>query len=359
MAKRINIIANSGTAGASTYRIRLWEKGLLEEGINVKVHFLVKKVQSKALMKIQFIYHLIKIYFLSSSDIIWIYGYVPEIVYKLLRKKIDLIERNEYPYHLIKENYHKIQDLAYYYKNVTKFISCSNALINYYSQFTGAKCRFIKSSLLVDYHEFAIISKENPLKGTRYIAYCGYMGSNKDGLYDLLNAFSLFCEKVKDIKLCLIGRADGDEMRKIEDHAKQLGIDSRVIFPGYVNHDDIPAYLQNAEVLLLARPDNKQAEGGFPSKLGEYLSTGRPVLVTAVGEIANYIIDNESGFIVIPDDPAVFASKLDYIFKNKEQAEQVGLNGQLLAKDEFDYRHQTRELIKFFELQNYSLIDNQ
>ena len=49
-------------------------------------------------------------------------------------------------------------------------------------------------------------------------------------------------------------------------------------------------------MLVLARPDNIQAKGGFPTKLGEYLATGNPVVVTKVGEIPNYLIDGVNAF---------------------------------------------------------------
>jgi glycosyltransferase involved in cell wall biosynthesis len=47
---------------------------------------------------------------------------------------------------------------------------------------------------------------------------------------------------------------------------------------GYVSHEDVFAYYQNAHLLLLILTDTKNAKGNIPGKLFEYLSTGRPIL---------------------------------------------------------------------------------
>ncbi len=300
------------------------------------------------LKKVFGLIQLIRVLLIHPSNIIWIYGHISGKSAIILRFKKFIIERTEYPYHIIIDKYSKKQDLTYYI-NASGFITCSDALIEYYSSFTNKDCGFLNASLLVDYDRFANEKYVNPIKGKRYIAYCGYMGNNKDGLYDLLEAFKLVSNKVKDLTLCLIGGAEESEMNKIRRYTAKLGLENDVVFTGYVEHEKIPEYLKFAEVLLLSRPANKQAEGGFPSKLGEYLATGNPVLVTAVGDIPNYIKARKNGFIVTPGNPKLFADELYYILTNKEVAKRVGKEGQALAKREFDYKVQAERLINFLD----------
>jgi glycosyltransferase involved in cell wall biosynthesis len=51
-----------------------------------------------------------------------------------------------------------------------------------------------------------------------------------------------------------------------------------VKFEGYVSHEKVFDYYQNAHLLLLILTDTKNAKGNIPGKLFEYLSTGRPIL---------------------------------------------------------------------------------
>ena len=65
--------------------------------------------------------------------------------------------------------------------------------------------------------------------------------------------------------------------------------------------------------MALARPTNKQAEGGFPTKLGEYLATGNTVVVTNVGEIGEFLHDKVNAFVSDPDSPEKNFVKLFWI----------------------------------------------
>jgi glycosyltransferase involved in cell wall biosynthesis len=66
---------------------------------------------------------------------------------------------------------------------------------------------------------------------------------------------------------------------------REYRLEGRIQWKGEVPRDQIPAILQHASLLVLPRPESKQAQGGFPTKLGEYLATGNPVCSTRVGEI--------------------------------------------------------------------------
>lgn len=183
-----------------------------------------------------------------------------------------------------------------------------------------------------------------------YIAYCGNMVDFKDGVTDLIKAFG----KTKTAKgkyiLKLIGKKpEGKDMDKYRKLCQDLDIENQVIFTGTIPSDTIPQELKNADILALCRPASKQAEGGFPTKLGEYLATANPVVVTDTGDIGKYIIDEETGYIVEANDIEGFAEKLDLISQNYESAETVGRRGRELVDKEFNYKEQTSRLINILK----------
>jgi len=115
-----------------------------------------------------------------------------------------------------------------------------------------------------------------------------------------------------------------------------------------VSQADMPRYLQGAAVLVLARPSSVQAEYGFPTKLPEYLATGRPVLATRVGDIPRYLQDGVNAFLVEPDDVAAFAERLEYILAHPDEAREVGQRGRSLTMREFSNTFQAGRLASFF-----------
>lgn len=110
--------------------------------------------------------------------------------------------------------------------------------------------------------------------------------------------------------------------------------------------------LKNAEVLALDRPDNLQAKYGFPTKLGEYLLTENPVVITSVGDIPKFLKDGVSALIAKPFDSEDFSSKLIWALNNREEAEIIGKNGKDIAVKSFNSFSETRKLVDFIDLKN-------
>ena len=185
--------------------------------------------------------------------------------------------------------------------------------------------------------------------GADYIAYCGSMDGNKDGVVDLISAFALISGEFPALKLLLMGSACDQRMALLRDKAQQLGVSDRVIFTGVVSREEMPQRLVNARLLALARPTSIQAQGGFPTKLGEYLLSGNPVVVTRVGDIPDYLKDSKNAFLANPDDPEDFARKMRYVLTHSAEAARVGAQGRELALTVFNGNVQSKNLVTFFE----------
>jgi glycosyltransferase involved in cell wall biosynthesis len=186
-----------------------------------------------------------------------------------------------------------------------------------------------------------------------YIAYCGSLTIIKDGVNNLIDSFNQLASDNPDIDLVLIGKGDSEfEETAIRKQVEQLSLESRVHFLGQVSRTDVPAYLVGAKVLALARPTSIIADAGFPSKLTEYLSTGKPVLVTQVGDIPMYLKDNENAFLSEPDSATAFAEKLRYVLDNYEFALTVGARGKRLTETIFNYNFQASRMLEFIRSLN-------
>jgi glycosyltransferase involved in cell wall biosynthesis len=172
----------------------------------------------------------------------------------------------------------------------------------------------------------------------------------KDGVHILLESFARITGKHPDIRLVLIGKADTlEDEQSLRALAKRLETDQKTHFTGVLSRDLIPAYLCNAEVLVLSRPKSIVADAGFPSKVTEYLSTGKPIVVTRVGEIPVYLTDNVNAFLAEPDDIDDFANKLDYVLSNYQSSLEVGIKGKELVASTFNYRYQSKRIIEFLK----------
>ena len=209
----------------------------------------------------------------------------------------------------------------------------STALKRYYESIGVNSQKIHIVNMTVDASRFKDIIKQ-PVK-ERYIAYCGSVFNNKDGVDLLIRSFIHVAKRIPDVKLYIIGShpSDTSENDKL---IHDGGITDRVVFTGKVDASVMPQLLVNAEVCALARPNSLQAENGFPTKLGEYLLSRNPVVVTRVGDIPLFLKDGESALLCEERNVDEFADKLCWALEHKVEAGRIGANGEKVALQFFN-----------------------
>jgi len=248
---------------------------------------------------------------------------------------------------------HRFLYLKGNFKLFDGMIIMTKRLMEYYGSFARINAPMIHVPMTVDTTRFDSFSCRYVDKSDeQFIGYCGAFDSvnNKDGIDILIKAFKKISDEFPSMKLYIIGGAidrDKRAVTQLEKLTVDLGLGGRVVFLGKIHRDKIPELLSRATVLALARPNSIQAESGFPTKLGEYLMTGRPVVVTAVGEILNYLTDRETAFIAKPDSVDSFAEKLEEVLSDLNHAKKVGHAGREVALHHFNYKVQASRIEKY------------
>ena len=172
------------------------------------------------------------------------------------------------------------------------------------------------------------------------------MNDAKDGVNILIQSFAKIHHKFPDQKLYLVGGWNYDTSKHLK-IIKELSLESKIIWKGEFSSNQIPTIIKNASLLTLPRPDSKQAQGGFPTKLGEYLASGNPVCATSVGEIPNYLVDNVSVYFAIPGSVDSFADAMQRALENPEKSKKIGQNGKEVAIKHFNKDIQSKILYNF------------
>lgn len=198
-------------------------------------------------------------------------------------------------------------------------------------------------NMLVDSSRFEGLQKTTSEK---YIAYCGTASNNKDGVDDLIKAFAIVVNNHPDVKLKIMGKAPtkNDESGNLK-LVESLGIKEQVEFTGIIKAQDMPQMLKNATIVALARPDSLQAQCGFPTKLGEYLLSENPAVITGVGDIPLFLKDGETALIAQDKNPKEFASKLIWALEHPMEAREIGRRGAQVAMREFNYLTEAKKIV--------------
>lgn len=101
----------------------------------------------------------------------------------------------------------------------------------------------------------------------------------------------------------LVLAGDGPERPALAEQVGRLGLAERVTLPG--PRDDVPALLAAADLFVMP----SRAEGLGVAAL-EAMAAGRPVLASAVGGLADVVVDGETGWLVPPEDAAELGAAL-------------------------------------------------
>lgn len=279
------------------------------------------------------------------------------ITYIYLSRKYNIPifhERTEFPFLGAESLVQKIILKIYLKFIIPKFdglFVISKALVEYFASYVNKKTQILHLPMTVDFDRFNIKQEQSNSRYSKYIAYCGSMYTDKDGIIDLIQSFNIFCQSNNDLNLLLIG--DNNDQLKFKQVSEFISLSPykhRIFCTGWIEKNEIPQYLLNADILALARPDNIQAKGGFPTKLGEYLATGNPVVITDVGEHKMYLSDGVSAYFSSPGNPSEFSKKLLRAVNNRAEAFKIGEEGKKIALAHFNYQIQATILFDFMNV---------
>ena len=262
-------------------------------------------------------------------------------------------EFSEYPieykqrdiYNKTESGRRRIRKVERSFKSFDAWILETQNLVDYYIPFARPDAKYCIVPMTVEDSRFVGYPKSESRFG-HYIGYCGNMREG-DGISILIKAFASISAKYPDYKLVLAG--DSIDVPSQKELVNKIGLDDRVLFIGRLSRNEIPEFITIADVLCLASPKSDRASATMPCKVGEYLCTGNPVVVTGQGELFKYLTDGVNAYLPEPDSIESFANKLDYVLSYPVEAAKVGKQGITTAIREFGSEAQAKRIIDFFE----------
>ncbi len=146
----------------------------------------------------------------------------------------------------------------------------------------------------------ALRSKAGILPGEKTLLYMGRLGREKN-VELLLRA--LWHTRRVDSRLVIAG--DGPQRAELESLAKQLDLENRVSFVGYLKPDDVVAAYRLADAFAFASTSETQG-----LVIGEAMAAGLPVIAVEDRAVEDFVLDDRTG-VVVPGRPEDLAAAFD------------------------------------------------
>lgn len=135
----------------------------------------------------------------------------------------------------------------------------------------------------------------------------------------LIQASSKIVEKFPDAKIIILG--DGDQKAALMELTKKLGLAKNVIFVGWRERAEIPAFLASSDVYV----DTLASSAGISIGLLEAMSCGVPPVVARIPGVDEAIINGENGIIVKPRDPTALANAIISLLEDDSRRKAMGM----------------------------------
>lgn len=195
-----------------------------------------------------------------------------------------------------------------------------------------------------------IIRDNYGIGNRRVILYLGAI-SRLEGSHILLHSMKRILEMIPDAVLLMVGEigtfdSAGSIPIDYKRMSSRLGIGSNVIFTGNVRKEKVLSFLHCADVLVLPKIEHPANDAASPIKIGEYLSSGKPVVASRVCELDSWLKHKQDVLFCEPGSPEQLAEQIIITLKNPKLAKRLGENGRKAAIKVCDYRQWTRRVEK-------------
>jgi glycosyltransferase involved in cell wall biosynthesis len=155
------------------------------------------------------------------------------------------------------------------------------------------------------------------------VCYVGTMGM-AHGLETLLDGAVKLQSQNPSIMFLLIG--EGAEKERIKSLARSRQL-TNVCFLDQQPREKIPAFISAADACLVLLKKTDVFKTVIPTKMLEFMSCARPVILGVEGQAQQLIEDAGAGLVIRPENPDELVSAIQKLQQNADQARMMGEKG--------------------------------
>jgi glycosyltransferase involved in cell wall biosynthesis len=167
----------------------------------------------------------------------------------------------------------------------------------------------------------------------------------------MIRAIEMAVSRGVDVELAAIGPIGRRlEERRVLKYLTGSSVKDRIRLLGWVSEQQLQQETATADALVLLRPDDRETEALFPTRLPEHLATGKPLIVSDAGDLALYLRHRKTACIIPPGDrPEELADAIEFLATYPRDAAAIGLAGRRALLDSFSQQKLADRLGTFLQ----------
>ena len=239
----------------------------------------------------------------------------------------------------------------YFIKKADRIITVSQEFIDEVVERTNIdknKILLVPNTIREEFYEnknidFKIV---NSYKDNFVLLYLGDTHLRR-GLQTAIESINDLKVTIPNIKLVIVGQNTTDTILKKQ--VKKLQLEEYVDFQGWQDVKLFPSYIEASSICLSPLHRNIQHDVAYANKLFQYMSLGKPLLVSNAIAQKKLIEKYNSGLVHKEKDVQDFVNKVLLLFKDSELQKTLGENGKSFVRNHFIWRKTSEKLIKMYE----------
>ena len=177
------------------------------------------------------------------------------------------------------------------------------------------------------------------------LLYIGDTGLRR-GLMTAIDAIPELSEKIPSLKLVIVGKSSEDAVLK--EKVRRLRIQNYVDFEGWQNPEKFQSYIISSSVCLSPLLSNIHHDTTYANKIFQYMSLGKPLLVSDVRAQKNIVEKANCGLIHLANNSKDFIKKALILYEDDNQRNQLGKNGNRFIQHQFNWEITSKELVNLY-----------
>jgi glycosyltransferase involved in cell wall biosynthesis len=176
-----------------------------------------------------------------------------------------------------------------------------------------------------------------------------YLGDThiRRGLQTAIASIPLLKGAIPTIKLVIVGKNTTDTILKSQ--VADLGIEDFVDFEGWQNESLFQSYIISSAICISPLHRNLQHDVAYANKIFQYMSFGKPLLVSDATAQKELIEKVHSGLVHQEKNVGDFQHKLLELYQDENLRTTLGKNGQNFVRNEFSWEQTSKNLVHLYE----------
>ncbi len=167
------------------------------------------------------------------------------------------------------------------------------------------------------------LRRELGVEGKFLVCYVGTMGM-AHGLETLLDAAARLQQEDSTVLFLLVG--EGAEKGRIKSVAQSRNL-KNILFLDQQPREKIPAFISASDACLVLLKKTDVFKTVIPTKMLEFMSCARPVILGVEGQAQQIVDDAGAGLIIEPENASALAAAIRQLNANRELGPSLGRKG--------------------------------